>query len=147
MGRGDRRQAVGGAPLAPMLEHHSITAALAALEAAPLSRKKAMLLVLLIDVAIDAGAGDPLAHRAAVAAADPALALVMELAAMRVDGPSLVLEAVTVTLDEAATLSEADYMVSLYNAGAVQRVRIAWPDGRRADVLALLRQAVAALER
>ena len=129
-----------------MLEHPSISAALAALEAAPLSRKKAMLLVLLIDAAIDDGADDPLARRAD-AAAHPALATVMELTAMRDDGPRLVLEAVTVTAAEAATLREADYMVSLYNAATVQRVRVAWPDGRRADALALLLQAVAVLER
>ena len=134
-----------GAALAPHLEHPSISAALAAFEASPLSRKKAMLLALLIDAAIEQG-GDPLAQRA-VAAAHPALATVMELAAMREAGPSLVLEAVTVTAAEAASLREADYMVSLYNGATVQRVLIAWPDGRRTDALALLRQAVAALER
>ena len=128
-----------------MLEHPSIPIALAALEASPLSRKKAMLLALLIDDAIGEGADDPLAARAAVT--HPALATVMELAAMVDNGPRLVLEAVTVTAAEAATLREADYMVSLYNAATVQRVRIAWPDGRRADALVLLRQAVAALER
>jgi hypothetical protein len=136
---------VVGAALAPQLEHPSIPAALAALEASPLSRKKAMLLVLLIDAAIEQG-DDPLAQRAA-AATTPALATVMELAAMRDDGPRLVLEAVTVTAAEAASLREADYMVSLYNDATVQRVLIAWSDGRRADALTLLRQAVAALER
>jgi hypothetical protein len=131
-----------------MLEHHSIPTAIAALEASPLSRKKAMLLALLIDAEIDRRAGDdPLAARAALAGTAPALAIVMELAAMRETGPRLVLEPVTITADEAKTLREADYMVSLYNAATVQRVRIAWPDGRRADALASLRQAVAALER
>jgi hypothetical protein len=129
-----------------MLEHPSIPTTLAAFTAAPLSRKKAMLLVLLLDAAIEAGADDPLARRRA-AAADPALALVMELAAMRADGPRLVLEAVTITAAEAAALRQADYMVSLYNGAAVQRVRIAWPDGRRADALEVLQQAAAALER
>jgi hypothetical protein len=104
-----------------------------------------MLLALLIDAAIEQG-DDPLAQRA-IAAAHPALATVMELAAMREDGPRLVLEAVTVTAAEAASLREADYMVSLYNGGTVQRVLVGWPDGRRADALSLLRQAVAALER
>ena len=66
---------------------------------------------------------------------------------MRKDGPRLVLEPVKVTPAEAALLSEADYMVSLYNGGMVERVRIAWPDGRREDALSVLRQAVAALER
>ena len=128
-----------------MLEHSSISTALATLEASPLSRKKAMLLALLIDAVIEAGADDPLAARAAVT--HPALATVMELAAMREEGPRLVLEAITVSAAEAATLREADYMVSLYNGATVQRVRIAWPDGRREDALTLLRRAVAALER
>ena len=105
-----------------------------------------MLLALLIDEAIDAGADDPLAARAA-AASNPALALVMELCAMREDGPRLVLETVAITAEDAASVREADYMVSLYNSGTVQRVRIAWPDGRREDALTVLRQAVAALER
>ena len=58
-----------------------------------------------------------------------------------------VLEAVTVSAQEAVGLSEADYMVSLYNGAMVQRVRIAWPGGRREDALSLLRRAAAALER
>jgi hypothetical protein len=129
-----------------MLEHPSIPTALAALEQSPLSRKKALLLALLIDAAIEAGADDPLAARAA-AASDAALALVMELCAMREEGARLVLETVAITAADAATVREADYMVSLYNAGTVQRVRISWTDGRRENALAVLRQAVAALER
>lgn len=130
-----------------MLEHASIHAALAALEAAPLSRKKAMLLVLLLDEAIGAGADDPLARRAELAAAHPALATVIDLAAMHETGPRLVLEPVAVDAAQAAALREADYMVSLYNGATVQRLRIAWADARRADALDLLRQAAAALER
>jgi len=129
-----------------MLEHPSIPTALDAFTAAPLSRKKAMLLVLLLDAAIEESADDPLARRRA-AASDPSLALVMELAAMRENGPRLVLEAVTITVADAAGLREADYMVSLYNGATVERVRVAWPDGRREDALRLLRDAVAALER
>ena len=47
------RSMVVGAALALHLEHPSIATALAALEASPLSRKKAMLLTLLIDAAIE----------------------------------------------------------------------------------------------
>src|SRR5690349_20034604 len=101
----------------------SINAALASLEASPLSRKKAMLLVLLIDAAIDdarpAGA-DILAHRDTIAATHPALALVMELAAMR-DSPRLAIEPRD-TAD--AALTEPDYMVSLYNSGTLPRLLI-----------------------
>jgi hypothetical protein len=131
-----------------MLEHHSISTALAALEHSPLSRRKAMLLALLIDAEVDRRAGDdPLEYRAALAQTHPALGLVMELGAMRAGGPSLVLEPVTITAADAASVSEADYMVSLYNSATVPRVRIAWADGRREDALDVLRQAVAALER
>ena len=63
------------------------------------------------------------------------------------NGSRLILEPVTITPAEAATLREADYMVSLYNSATVQRVRISWPDGRREDALTVLRQAAAALER
>ena len=59
----------------------------------------------------------------------------------------LVLEPVTDHGGGGQALREADYMVSLYNAATVQRVRIAWADGRREDALTILRQAVAALER
>ncbi len=130
-----------------MVERDTIRAALAAFEGAPLSRKRAMLAVLRVDAAIGEGTEDVLAARAAVARKEPALGVVMELAAMREAGPRLVVEAVTVPEAEVGALSEADYMVSRYNGGTVQRVRIAWPDGRRADALATLRQAVAALER
>ena len=102
---------------------------------------------MLIDDAAGRGADDPLAARAALAAADSALAIVMELCAMREGGPALVLEPVTVSAAEAAGLREADYMVSLYNGATVQRVRIGWADGRREDALSVLRQAAAALER
>lgn len=131
-----------------MLEHHSIETVLAALERSPLSRRKAMLLALLVDAAIETRAGDDmLAHRRAVAAQDPALALVMELCAMREGGPRLVLEPVAIDAAEAAGLREADYMVSLYNGGTVQGVLIALSDGHREDALTILRHAVAALER
>jgi hypothetical protein len=131
-----------------MTEHHSITTALAALEAAPMSRRRAMLLALLIDAEIDrrlAAGGDILAHRATLAAGDPTLALVMTLAALREDGPRLVLEPVEVPLADYPALSEAEYMVSLYNHASVPRVLIALPDGGRLDALETLRAAVAAL--
>ena len=127
-------------PHAP--EQHSIASTLAALEASPLSRKKAMLLVLLIDAAVDdarPGLADVLAHRQAVASKSPALALVMELAAMRGDGPRLVIEAV-----KAAPLSEAEYMVSVYNSATVPRLMIA-REGAVSEALPVLRQAVADL--
>jgi hypothetical protein len=131
-----------------MTEPRSITTAFAALEAAPMSRKRAMLAVLLIDAEIDrrlAAGGDILTHRAALAAREPALALVMELAAMREAGPRLVLEPVEVPPADYPGLSEAEYMVSLYNNATVPRVRVALVDGSRHDALAALRAAVAAL--
>jgi hypothetical protein len=131
-----------------MKEQHSIKSALAALEAAPLSRKAAMLLALLIDREIDrrfaaSGEGDVLVYRARMAAAD-ALALVLELVALREGGARLVLEPVAVPVADYPKLSEADYMVSLYNGATVPRVLIAVGTERH-DAVMVLREAVAAL--
>ena len=126
-----------------MLEPRSIPTALAALEASPLSRKKAMLLALLIDEAIDNArpdTADLLGHRQSIALAHPALALVMELVALRDTGPRLVVEAL-----DAPPLSEAEYMVSVYNAGTIPRLMIV-ADGVAREALPLLRQAVAELD-
>ncbi|MER7796730.1 hypothetical protein [Microbacterium sp. NPDC096154] len=123
-----------------------LRAALAALERSPLSRRKAMLLILMIDAEVERrAAGDPLAHRIAVAASDPSLALVLEVAGMRDDGPRLVTAPVTLADHETLQVSEADYMVSLYNAGEVWRLFTAWPDGRRVEALPTLRAAVTSL--
>ncbi|MGO2112376.1 MAG: hypothetical protein ACTH31_12255, partial [Pseudoclavibacter sp.] len=136
----------------------------------PLSRKRAMLLALLIDAEVDRGATAPargdaadegarggapaggsiglvdaLGHRRAVADAEPALAAVMQVAAMSDGGPRLVTETVELKAADEPALSQADYMVSRYNAGTVQRVRVAWPDGRRLDALDVFRVAVASL--
>jgi hypothetical protein len=133
-----------------MTEHHSITTALAAAEAAPMSRKAAMLLALLLDAEIDrrfttSGADDLLVYRAALAAQSSSLALVMNLAAMRDGGPRLVLEPVDIPPADYPALSEPDYMVSLYNNATVPRVLIALPGAERRDALETLRAAVAAL--
>lgn len=132
-----------------MTEQHSITSALADFAAAPMSRKAAMLLALLVDREIDAlfdrsGADDRLVFRAALADRSPPLALVMELAALR-DEVRLVLEPVEVPIADYPSLSEAQYMVSLYNSATVPRVLIAEGEQRH-DAMGVLRAAVAALE-
>ena len=112
-----------------------------------MSRKKAMLLVLLIDAAIDAvrpDGADVLAYRRRVAEASEALGLVMELAAMREGGAELEVEARDVAPEEYGTLDEARYMVSLYNEGTVPELRIVGGGTARA-ALPVLREAVAAL--
>lgn len=121
-----------------------LSASLAASEAAPLSAKKAMLVVLLADAYADrlAGAGaDVLEFRAGLAGKSEALGLVFELAALREGGPRLVTEAVEVPLSDYGGLSTADFMVSLYNGHTVQRVRIALGETRW-DVHEVLRAAV-----
>ena len=133
------------------LEQHfvDLAAALAASEAAPLSAKKAMLVVLLADAQADRLApagGDVLAFRAGLASGSDALALVFALAAMREGGARLVTEAMEVPLAEYGGLSVEDFMVSLYNSHSVQRVRVALPGGGRRDVHELLRDAVAFLQ-
>ena len=122
----------------------TVDAALAASEAAPLSAKKAMLAVLLVDGAADALAGpgaDLLAFRAGLAERSEALALLFALAALREGGPRLVTETVNVPLGDYGGLSTADFMVSLYNQHSVQRVLIAAGDARH-NVHVVLRDAV-----
>ena len=118
---------------------------------APLSRKKAMLVALLVDAALDeafAGAavdGDILTFREETASRSEALRLVLDLAAMREDRPKLVLDAVEVPIRDYGSLKVEDFMVSLYNDHTVQRVLIALPDGGRRDGLKVLAEAVGAV--
>lgn len=123
--------------------------AVAAARAAPQSRKAAMLAALQLDAAVDALAragdeNDILAGRSALRYRLPALAPILDLAAM--DGTILVLEPVEVALGDYPALGVEDFMVSLYNGRTVPRVLIAWPDGRRQDVHEVLAAALAALE-
>ena len=57
----------------------------------------------------------------------------------------LVTEAVEVPVTDYPQLGVEDFMVSLYNGRTVQRVRVALPDGGRADVHEVLETALAAL--
>ena len=122
-----------------------------AAQAAPLSLRRAMLVAMLIDAYVDRQfaaapeAEDILAYRAARAAAQPAIGTVLALCGQG-DGPRLVIEAVTVPVEDYGKLSVEDFMVSLYNGHSVQRVMIAWPDGRRALAHDVLGAAMAALE-
>jgi len=108
-----------------------------------------MLAALLLDAEVDRlfAGGDILNHRATLAAASPALRLVLELCAMRPDGPALLTESVEVPLAEYDRLEVQDFMVSLYNGHTVQRVRIAAPDGTRHDVHEVLAAALADLRK
>jgi len=123
----------------------------AASRAAPLSRRKAMLAAMLIDAyadrlfAADARGGDILAFRAALASVSPALATIFALCAQREGGPRLAIEAVTVPIAEYATLAVEDFMVSLYNGSAVQRLLVVHPEGGREDAHAVLAAAARAL--
>jgi hypothetical protein len=123
----------------------------AAAVAAPLSARKALLVVMLIDAYVDrlfaaqAETGDILEFRRALAAKSPALGLIMALAMQRADGPKLVTEAVEVPLVDYPRLSVEDFMVSLYNGHTVQRVRLVLPDGTRRDMHEVLREAIADL--
>ena len=120
-------------------------AAVAAARAAPLSVKKAWLAALLVDAAADAlftarrgGQGeDILAFRADLAAQCAALALVFGVAGRECE---LVTEAVEVR--DYPNLGVEDFMVSLYNGRAVQRVRVVLTDGGRADVHEVLAEAL-----
>ena len=133
----------------PALEPHFtyLTAELAAARAAPLSAKRALLVALLIDAYVDrmfaaSGEDDLLAFRTRLGGASDALGLAMAVASRRLE---LVTKAVEVPLADYPRLSEADFMVSLYNQHTVPRVLIAQGDARL-DVQEVLEAAVAALE-
>jgi len=119
--------------------------------AAPLSARKAMLVVMLADACADRlfaaqdVVDDILVFRQRLAARSEELALVFAIAAMREGGERLVTEAVAVPIDDYGRLSIEDFMVSLYNDHAVQRVLVALPDGGRRDVHEVLAGAIDAL--
>ena len=137
----------------PDLKQHFnyLTAEFALARAAPLSVRKALLVVMLADAyadrlfAADLMADDILVFRETLARRSPALALVFDLALPRDGGPRLLIEPVEVAITDYGSLGIADFMVSLYNRHSVQRVRVALPDGSRRDVHEVLTEAIAAL--
>jgi hypothetical protein len=137
----------------PNLEPHYTYLAreFAAARAAPLSLRKALLVVMLADAyadrlfAADPEADDILVFRDTLARRSPALALVFDLALPRDNGPRLVIEPVEIPIADYGKLGVADFMVSLYNRHTVQRVRIALPDGSLLDVHEVLEATIAVL--
>ncbi len=134
----------------PNLEPHFtyLAQAFAAARDAPLSLRKALLVVMLADAyadrlfAADPTADDVLVFRETLARRSPALALVFDLALPRDGGPRLVIEPVEIPIADYNKLGVADFMVSLYNRHTVQRVRVAMPDGSRQDVHDVLEAAI-----
>lgn len=137
----------------PELDRHFayLEAEWARAQAAPLSRRKAMLVVMLADAYVDRlfeadpAADDILEFRDGLARKSTALGLVMGLAAGQPDGPRLVTEAVEVPVADYPDLPLEDFMVSLYNDRTVQRVLIAPPDGTRRPAHAVIGEAIEAL--
>lgn len=111
-----------------------------------------MLVAALIDAyvdrlfAADPEAEDILEFRASVGRRSEALALVMALCSQR-DGSRLVTEAVAVPIADYGSLAVEDFMVSLYNDHSIQRLRLVTADGARSDMMAVLGEAIAGLER
>ncbi|HTJ57293.1 MAG TPA: hypothetical protein VL418_07000, partial [Devosiaceae bacterium] len=111
--------------------------------AAPLSARKAWLVVVLLDNFADRvfeafrelapqkvfHAADLPAYRAALRAHAPLLGAIFDLGALRADGPELAVTSVEIPIAEYHKLPVEDYMVSLYNGNTVQRVVIRFPDG------------------
>lgn len=122
-----------------------------ALQAAPLSARKAMLVAALVDAQVDRlfaahdSTGDLLAFRRDMAEQHPDLGLVMALCSRR--GMDLVTEAVAVPIADYGGLSVADFMVSLYNDHSVQQLRLVLPDGSRRGMLEVLGGAMEGLAR
>jgi len=119
-------------------------------QAAPLSRRKALLVAALVDSYADrlfAGQdapGDILVFRSDLAARSAPLALVFGLVA-RLDAVVPVTEFVAVPLETYGQLRVEDFMVSLYNGNSIQRQFLALPNGERLDLLETLALAIADL--
>ena len=124
---------------------------MAAARAAPLARRKALLVAMLIDAYVDrlfAGGGmgeDILAFRAGVVQSSAPLGRILALCAAG-DKTRLAIESVTVPLADYGRLSVEDFMVSLYNDHSVQRLLLVSADGTRHDMLDTLEGAIAALD-
>jgi hypothetical protein len=102
-----------------------------------------MLAAALIDAYLDRAFA---ADDNAAAAMSPALAAIMALCA-RQTGTQLITEAVPVPIEDYAGLSVEDFMVSLYNDHAVQRLLLVTSTGARLDMQDVLAEAGAALDR
>src|SRR5690554_6323544 len=128
-----------------------LEAAMQAVRAAPLARRKALLAAMLIDAQVDrlfaaGGRGDDiLAYRATMAARSPALGHILALCGQGGD-TALVIDTVAVPLADYGRLAIEDFMVSLYNDHSVQRLRLVTADGERHDMLDSLTGAIAALD-
>ena len=119
-------------------------------QAAPLSRRKALLVASLVDAYADRlfsaqpAPGDILVFREDLAAGSDALRLIFALAARSADVvPSTAF--VAVPLETYGQLRVEDFMVSLYNGNAIQRQFLLLQDGTKRDLLDTLAQAMAAL--
>jgi hypothetical protein len=121
--------------------------------AAPLSARRVLLVAVLLDHLPDrifaafrntapeklGHAEDVVAFRTKLRTQSRALGTIFDLCTPHPDGPALRTIAIEVPIADYPGLRVEDYMVSLYNQNTVQRVVIAWPDGRQAlahDVLA-----------
>lgn len=119
-----------------------------ALQAAPLSARKAMLVAALVDAFVDrlfaaaADADDILEFREDIAMRSSALGQIMALCSGRA---RLMTDSVAVPLQDYNALGVEDFMVSLYNDHSVQRLRLSMA-GESSDMLAVLGEAIAALD-
>src|SRR5690348_8723053 len=128
----------------------AVDVAIASVEAAqrrasdhPLSRRKALLVAVMLDNLCDdlfaltrsgapsrlAAAEDVLAFRHALRKASPALGLVFDLCSGGPEAAALVIRAIAVPIDDYPSLPVDDFMVSLYNGNTIQRVMITSADG------------------
>jgi hypothetical protein len=143
--------------VAPSLSGHFalIEAELAAVRAHPLSKRKTLLVAVLLDNFADRafeahrtapervfGAEDVLAFRDELRRRSPAQGLLFDLGAMGPGGARLETRAVEVPIPDYHRLSVEDFMVSLYNRHTVQRVLLVAADGGTRLALEVLEEAV-----
>lgn len=136
---------------------HELGLAVAASRKAPLSARHALHAAVALDQMADlahagraglrvhplAEAGDVLAFRALLRAADPALGPLMDLVTCGPHSPRLQVVAAEVAPEGFARLAVEELMVSLYNAGQVPRLMLIEAGGRSWPMQDLLPRAAA----
>ncbi|HWA18110.1 MAG TPA: hypothetical protein VG757_03880 [Devosia sp.] len=117
-----------------------------------MSLRKARLAIALVDSYADrlyaahpARAEDILIFRAQLSATSPPLALLLAFAEQKAGAPELRLETTPLSPSDYNRLSEAEYMVSLYNNATIPRLLLIAPDGSRHDVQQTLHDALETL--
>jgi hypothetical protein len=125
-----------------------LRAAIAEARAAPLAIRKARLAIALLDAYVDrlyaadtSRAEDILTFRTGLSHTSPSLALLLAVAEQKPGAPQLHLETAPLSPSDYSHLSEAEFMVSLYNDATMPKLLIIAPDNASFDAHSVLQDA------